>query len=97
MTLKPICVPCQRFFRCTQTGFYFTEGMPAVPLAPPGTAEPEKWKPYKIWAGDKYECQGCGAVILSGFGQRPIRLHHEEDFATVAMALQADEFQVNDC
>ncbi len=26
--MKPICVPCQRFFRCTKNGYYFLEMMP---------------------------------------------------------------------
>lgn len=72
MSLKPVCVPCQRFFRCVHTGFNFTEGMP-IDHAAPGTAEPEKWLPYKIWASDKWKCEGCGAEILSGFGQKSHR------------------------
>lgn len=93
---KPICVPCQRFFRCVHNGFMLTEGMPETG-AKPGTSEPEKWKPYKIWSGDKFACEGCGATIVVGFGHDPIRVQHEEDFAKVQKALGADEFQVNDC
>lgn len=95
--MRPVCVPCQRFFRCIKTGFYFTEGMPKVSNAAPGTSEPEKWQPYKLWSGDKFECEGCGAVILSGFGQLPIRIQHQPDFVGVAQSLGADKFQVNDC
>lgn len=93
---KPICVPCQRFFRCVKTGFYFTEGMP-IGKALPGTAEPEKWKPYKLWAGDKFKCEGCGAEIVTGFGSGPIRGHFEKDFTQIAESLGADKYQVNDC
>lgn len=80
-----------------QMGFYFIEGMPVDNHAQPGTAEPEKWKPYKLWVGDRYECEGCGAVILSGFGRDRIAEHYEADFADHVKALNADQLQVNDC
>jgi hypothetical protein len=95
--MKPVCVPCQRFFRQTKTGFYFIEGMPVGPGRPkPGTAEPDKWKPYKLWSGDKWECEGCGAEILSGFGLKPIAEHYEDDFAQAVKSFGA-AYQVNDC
>ena len=94
--MKPICVPCQRFFRMIKTGFYFLEGMPEGNAAP-GTKEAEKWKPYKLWAGDKWKCEGCGAVILSGFGMSPIAVQHEPDFQDKIKRLGANQFQVNDC
>lgn len=96
--LKPICVPCQRFFRMRKSGFYFTEGMPVGPERPAsGTAEPEKWKPYKVWSGDRWECEGCGATIISGTGARPVSEHYMEDFETVRAGLNAAQLQVNDC
>lgn len=95
--MKPICIPCQRFFRPKQTGFYFTEGMPIGSAVPPGTAQPENWKPYKAWSGDLFECQGCRAQIVVGVGQRPIAEHYEPDFAHHAKSLGADKYQVNDC
>jgi len=96
--MKPICVPCQRFFRPKKNGFYFLEGMPVGPgLTSAGTSEPEKWRPYKIWVGDRYECDGCGAVIISGFGRSAIGEHWQSDFTEKIKALGADQFQVNDC
>lgn len=96
--MKPICIPCQRFFRCKKSGFYFTEGMPTGDgRAAPGAVESDKWKPYKIWSGDKWECEGCGAAILSGFGLNPIAVQHEKNFASDLEALNAKQFQVNDC
>lgn len=94
--MKPICVPCQRFFRVTKTGFYFIEGMPIGNGVAPGTQEPDRWQPYKLWVGDKWECEGCGSVILSGFGSAPLAEHYQADFADKAQRLGA-EFQVNDC
>jgi hypothetical protein len=96
--MKPICIKCQRFFRIKKMGFYFTEAMPVGPdRAKPGTEEPDKWKPYKIWSGDSWECLGCGATIVSGFAQQPIAVQHEADFGHYMKTLKADQFQVNDC
>lgn len=97
--LKPICVPCQRFFRMKTQGYMFLEGMPKSsegrPL--PGTQEPEKWTPYKLWAGDLWECEGCGAQIVSGTGQSRVAEHYEADFMRLVNVYKADQLQVNDC
>jgi hypothetical protein len=95
--MKPVCVKCQRFFRIKKTGFYFVEAMPTVNGATPGTSAPELWKPYKLWASDKWECQGCGAIILSGFGIAPICVNHEDDFAAKVKSFGGGQLQVNDC
>ncbi len=95
--MKPICVPCQRFFRCTKTGVNFTEGMPKSNGAPPGTTAPEQWQPYKVWAGDEFTCRGCGAVVIVGVGMRPIAEHYEADFTKVQTSLGAEKLQINDC
>ncbi len=83
-----------------KSGFYFIEGMPKAggPRHPePGTATPEYWEPYKLWVGDRWECEGCGHVILSGFGREPISEHYKTDFGARVTQLNADQFQVNDC
>lgn len=96
--MKPICVPCQRFFRMKKSGFYFIEGKPIGSTRPmPGTAEPDKWEPYKIWSGDLWECQGCGARIVSGAGAAPLSEWFRDDFRTVRASTGADQLQVNDC
>jgi hypothetical protein len=96
MSLKPICVPCQRFFRPAKSGFYFVEGMPDG-YAKPGLAEPEHWHPYKVWCGDRWECPDCGANIVVGCGREPLAEHYEPDFQQLVQALKADQLQVNDC
>jgi hypothetical protein len=97
--MKPVCVPCQRFFRCEKNGFYFIEGMPIAGVShpAPGTSEPASWTPYKIWAGDLWRCEGCGTTILSGFGRAPVAEHYEPTFAERVQKLGADQLQVNDC
>jgi hypothetical protein len=95
--MKPICIPCRRFFSVLRSGFYFLEGMPKDNGALPGTAEPEKWQPYKLWAGDIFECEGCGAKIISGTAPHPIAERHHVDFEECVARLRGDQFQVNDC
>ena len=96
--MKPVCVPCQRFFRIKKIGVCFVEAMPAPgtrhPL--PGTAEPDKWVPYKLWSGDRWECDGCGATIISGVGRGPLAEHYEPHFDGWVKEFNA-ELQVNDC
>jgi hypothetical protein len=94
--LKPVCVPCRRFFRVEEVGFVFTESMPAVRGAPPGNTAPEKWTPYKIWAGDLWKCPGCGATIVIGSGARPISEHFEPDFGEKAKRYGDDQLRIND-
>tara|TARA_Y100000310_G_scaffold286560_1_gene310863 strand:+ start:929 stop:1198 length:270 start_codon:yes stop_codon:yes gene_type:complete len=88
--MRPICVPCGRFFKPAKNGFNFTEGMP-----PTGNAPPDEWVPYKIWSGDRYECSTCGANIIVGVGASPISEHYHEDFEHNRRILEADQFQVN--
>jgi hypothetical protein len=96
--MKPICVPCQRFFRMQKGGFPFTEGMPVSGTRPlSGKETPEQWKPYKLWYGDKWKCQGCGAEIIVGSGFQPVAIHHEDDFEADRINGGFNQFQVNDC
>jgi hypothetical protein len=98
MAMKPICVPCQRFFRVVRNGFAFIEAMPIGPGHPlPGVHQPEGWQPYKLWQGDRYECEGCHAVIVVGVGWQPLAEHYQPDFAERVRAFNGDQLQVNDC
>lgn len=95
--MKPICVPCQRFYRPKKNGYYFVEGMPRGNDRPlPGTGEPEHWTPYKLWVGDLWECHGCGAEVVVGVPRHPIAEHYQPDFAERVKDFGA-ELQVNDC
>ncbi len=94
--LKPICVDCRRFFKPKKTGYYFTEGMPITNGVRPGIADAALWKPYKVWSGDIYECDGCHKTIIVGIGLKPVSQQHHEDFHAVREKLDA-RFQVNDC
>lgn len=95
--LKPICVPCQRFFRPKKNGTFFQENKPTSNNAPPGNEYPDAWEPYKIWLGDLWECKGCGANIIVGVGQEPFLEHFEPGFEEAMFNTEAHLIQINDC
>lgn len=98
MSLKPICVKCQRFYRPHKNGFCFIEGMPIGGVrAPSGTEAPERWEPYKLWRGDLWKCQGCDHEIIVGTGMSPVSEHYKLDFKMQVEASKGDQLQVNDC
>jgi len=94
--MKPICVQCQRFFKPKKNGYPFVEGMPTVALAPAGADAPDKWRPYKLWMGDLYECPGCGGQVISGVGREAIAEHFQPDFERTVKSF-GPKLQVNDC
>jgi hypothetical protein len=97
MSLKPICVKCQRFYRPKKNGYGFIEAMPIGGFsAPAGTSCPELWTPYKLWRGDLWECQGCGHELVSGVANQPISEHYKPDFK-MAVETFSNGLQVNDC
>lgn len=61
--MKPICVPCERFMRAKNTGFYFLEGMPKAYPVLPGKREPGLWAPYKLWAGAALAARAARAAL----------------------------------
>jgi hypothetical protein len=101
--MKPVCVPCQRFFRVERNGYRFTEGMPTgtwpggADTLPRGVAGEPWWKPYKIWQGDLWRCEGCGAEIISGVGFEPVGVQYMVHFDDVRREGGYDRLQVNDC
>lgn len=94
--MKPICVPCQRFFRPKRNGLPFIEAMPIEGSPAPGTAEPDRWTPYKLWIGDLWRCDGCGAEIVSGVAREPVAEHYQPDF-TNQVRRHGAELLINDC
>ena len=74
---KPICVPCKRFMRPLNNGVVVLEQKPDGNGAPPGLEAPERWSPYLMWNADSHQCKGCGAVVVTGFGQAPHAEHYK--------------------
>ena len=94
--VRPVCVGCQRFYRPKRNGTPFIEAVPITDGASPGKLQPEAWAPYKLWHGDLWCCDGCGAEIIVGTGRLPLAERHEEGFAD-EVARWAPSLQVNDC
>jgi hypothetical protein len=95
--MKPICIPCERFYRPLKNGVFFTEGMPIGNDAKPGLAEPERWRPYKLWCGDKWRCPDCGHELISGVGHSPVSEHYLDDFTEVSQRCNGDKLLIKDC
>ncbi len=95
--MKPICVDCKMFFRPERTGTSVLEQMPVPSNAKPGTAEPENWKPYKLWMGDLFRCPSFGAQIVVGFGSKPLAEHFQPNFKAEMEYAGSDFVTVNDC
>lgn len=91
---KPVCVPCQRFFRPKETGPVWVEGKPTDNDALPGTQQPGKWVPYKVWNSDLWVCHGCGTEIIVGHGQAPVSEDYLPNFNA---EVSGTTLQVNDC
>ena len=94
--MKPICMPCRRFFRPEKNGFYFREAQPIGDKTPPGKDRDDLWRDYKVWCGDVWMCHGCGQKIIVGTALQPLAEQHHQDFDEVVKKLRAD-FRVNDC
>lgn len=86
--MKPICVSGRKFFRMKKSGVYFEEEMPL--------RDESEWGPYKIWAGDVWQCDSCGTEIISGVGLRPLAEHYQPDYAEHAARL-SPMLRVDDC
>jgi hypothetical protein len=89
--MKPICVPCRRFFRMVRSGVAFEEGMPTTDAV--GTPT---WKPYKLWLGDLWRCPTCKAETISGVGGGPVAEHFQSDYALAVQTLRP-LVRVDDC
>lgn len=93
--MKPICVPCERFYRPKENGFPFLEGMQRENGAPPGKEHDLLWQDYKLWVGDKWRCPGCGHEIVVG-ALHPVSEQHMPDFKSMRDRF-GPRFRVNDC
>lgn len=84
---KPACVKCRLFFRPKKNSVCIEEG---------AQIEPGSWAPYKLWDADLWECKGCGAEIVVGYGRAPLAEHHQSTYADDRVRF-APLFRVDDC
>ena len=62
---RPVCVPCAREMRCKKNDYLVSDREPAC----------------YVWAGDMFECEGCGHQVVVGWAKEPVRWGHEDGFA----------------
>ncbi len=74
-----ICVKCELEMKPYKTGA-FVEEMAGI-------------QPYKVWAGDAFKCEQCGATIVTRFGLSPCAQHFEDKYLIYAMRTICRAFQ----
>jgi hypothetical protein len=70
--------------RCTRNEVIFDEGGD-------GSGAP----PWRIWMGDLFVCDRCGAEVIAGVGKNPIANHTQGSLEALKAAF-ASEFYVSD-
>lgn len=66
---KPICVECQVPYLPEESGV--------------AVEEMAGFGPYKLWSADLLRCPKCKHLIIFGFGEKPIAIHHDPDYDKV--------------
>jgi hypothetical protein len=66
-----VCVACNRQMRPQKNGFEFVELVPGCGVD----------RPYRLWSGDLWACQDCGArIIHTDPRQTPIAESYQPNF-----------------
>jgi hypothetical protein len=63
---RPPCLNCHVEMRCHRTGAF-------LELMAADTG-------YQIWCADVFKCEGCGALVAVGFGQKPFVESYEATY-----------------
>lgn len=64
--INRICVKCEKPYLPEKNGIIIEE------MAGFG--------PYKLWSADLLKCPECGHLIITGFGENPLAIHHQPDY-----------------
>lgn len=75
---RPICVPCRREMKNVR------------PIVAQFNAR-AVGDAYEQWHGDVHECEGCGAQVVVGYGERPSWRHHEGDAGRESPGIVVEE------
>lgn len=62
--MRPFCAKCCCEMQCTKSGR-------VVELLSEG-------RPYRLWSGDEYGCDGCGARVVAAFAYAPLVEHFDK-------------------
>lgn len=74
-----VCVNCQLEMKPLKTGA-FVEEMAAK-------------EPYKVWAGDAFKCECCGATVVTRFGSGAVAEHFQEKYQRFAADVMCRAYQ----
>ena len=74
---KATCAECNKEMAVCKVGVYVVEWADALG---PG--------PYKIWAGDAFQCPQCNKRIVAGFNLNPLSVQHEADFRNLLASIR---------
>jgi len=91
--MKPACPKCRLFYTIKRTGYNWEEGMPK---SGDGKTVPYVWGSYKLWAGDLFECRGCGAQVIVGVPHRPIAEHYQAEYLDRVAEINP-QVRIDDC
>ena len=78
-----MCAKCNIELRCKKNEVYVIEHA--------------SFGPYKLWMADLWNCAGCGAEMVLGFGANPIREHFQPDFQGYIAELKDNDETIIDC
>lgn len=85
--ISPVCLPCRKMFGKKKNGVPLEEGMPRAG---------GEWGSYKLWMGDLWQCEGCGAEIVVGFGLAPVAEHYQANYPEM-LARFGNPPRIDDC
>lgn len=63
--MKPVCVQCKREMKCDKNG-----AAVLINVVHPG--RPDQPRPYELWYGDRWKCEGCGVAVVCGMAASPV-------------------------
>lgn len=87
------CPKCRRMYRIKKNGVNIEEGAPIG--EPNDHGEYDEWTAYKLYKGDLWECEGCGAQLVVP-ARAPLGEHYEPDYAR-KLAIYPPMCRIDDC
>jgi hypothetical protein len=88
-------VACKKFYRPKRNGILLEEAQPQLGYVK--EYEENGWWPYKLYAGDLWECPQCYNQIIVGVPNQPITEHFKENYLQIRATQDGDLYRVNDC
>jgi hypothetical protein len=81
--IDKMCAKCHIELHCKQNGVYVMEYAGQLP--------------YKLWEADLWDCPGCGAEIVVGFGSKPLAEHYQMAFGAYVASIRKNGHEIINC